>query len=79
MTESNFTVTIQISHLKTSFDIVGALVEAGGSDTGTPPQDILVWGDTKKMGTVAAKENWVLVKTKRSNALYHFYAPVKLV
>jgi hypothetical protein len=72
------TLTIQTSHLTSVFDIAGALIEAGGSDSITPPSHILTWADAKKVGTVAAKENWVLMKTRQGMTLYHFHTPVKL-
>jgi hypothetical protein len=71
-------LTIRTSHLTAIFDIAGTLVEAGGNDTVTPPAYILAWAEEKKAGTVAAKENWVLIKTKKGNTLYHFHRKITL-
>jgi hypothetical protein len=68
---------IKTSHLKTAFDICGALIEAGGSDSMHPPQDIIDWSTTKKRG-VASNGSWVLVKTSTRTILYHFHQPIVL-
>ena len=60
-------------------DLALALIEAGGSDSITPPQEILRAAMNLAAGTVkVVGSGWVAVNSKKGLSLYHFFAPVEV-